>query len=125
MAWSHFTKPSSNKPWKVTRSTHPDVGIGDILEFLGSGISADSKMTNPKGNWENAAYLGGSGTDTEPDVVRLFCKGTEHFIQRSSDKLACHSGKADLSMPFTNREKQGGKGHPTGTNPVWEAQEGG
>lgn len=122
MSWKEFTKPAT--PWTVTFSSHPDVGVGDILTFLGSGSRADSKMTHTKGDWENAEFVGGSGTDAKPDVVTLSCRGKDHYIQRSGKKLACHAGPLVLG-PFATHENQGGGPGGEGSNPTWEAQEGG
>lgn len=122
MAWDDFK--NTTLPWEVIRSVHDEVKAPHVLEFVGGGSKVDSKMKTLSGDWEEAEYLGGSGTDPNPDVVRLFRKGKEYFIQRSGRKLACHSGKATLTKPYTHRGNQGGD-EGEGTNPVWEAQEGG
>ena len=119
MAWSHFTTPTLS--WTVARSSHPDVTATQVLRFVGRGDgSAGSKMTSSSGDWERAEYIGGSGTESDPDIVNLSCKGTSYYIKRSGSKLACHPGTATLKKPL-GEDDDGGEG----TKPIWEAQEGG
>lgn len=136
MGWDGFLKS-----WRVI-SCDPGLGLGTspptILTFAGDGSGVEtSRLTTGSGVvWgTHVKHVGGSGTHADPEVVTLKRLGRDYVIARSEGRIACYPGSelprrgtSERSGPFAEealpgKGREGGEG--TGTQPVWEGQEGG
>jgi len=118
MAWSHFTAPENG--WVVVSSSHPDLKVRHTLKFEGGGGKTGNKMTTSAGDSGSVEYIGGD----DPEILNLSFKGSRYHIKRSGSAIVCHRGTASLKRrpgPLGQDGDDGGEG----TQPIWEAQEGG